>query len=177
MRFRNWVIVLVIVICGIGRATADENEDRAVAAVEKLGGQVLWDEMKPSKPVMSVDLRFSQVTDVGLKEITPLKTLTTLNLTGTINLTDVGIKEIAQLKNLTKLDLTGTKVTDAGLKELAQLKTLTTLNLIKTEVTDAGLKELAQLKALTELTLLGTKVTAAGVAELQKALPQCKIER
>jgi hypothetical protein len=44
-------------------------------------------------------------------------------------------------------------------------------------VTDEGIKELANFKALTELNLAGTKVTAEGVKELQKALPQCQIQK
>ena len=57
------------------------------------------------------------MTDAGLKELAPLKNLTTLYLSLT-QVTDAGLKELAPLKNLTTLDLTGTKVTDAGLKEL-----------------------------------------------------------
>jgi hypothetical protein len=75
------------------------------------------------------------------------------------------------------LSLFGTKVTDAGLKELVGLRNLTSLSLAYTGVTDAGLKELAAYKRLTSLELGGTKVTEAGVGELQKALPECKIEK
>ena len=57
-------------------------------------------------------------------------------------MTDVGLKELAPLKNLTALGLNGTKVTDAGLKELAPLKNLEELHLKGTKVTDAGVKEL-----------------------------------
>ena len=75
------------------------------------------------------------------------------------------------------LNLYRTQVTDAGLKELAGLKSLHTLDLRGTQVTDAGLKELAGLKSLHTLYLSGTQVTDAGVAELQKALPDCRINR
>jgi hypothetical protein len=40
MRIRSWVVVLAVVLCWIGRATADEAEDRAVTAIEKLGGSL-----------------------------------------------------------------------------------------------------------------------------------------
>jgi internalin A len=72
MGCRTWVIVLVIVVCGISRATADEAEDRAVAVIEKLGGKVTRDETKPSKPVVGVSLVFFQATDEDLKELIPL---------------------------------------------------------------------------------------------------------
>ncbi len=57
------------------------------------------------------------MTDAGLKELAPLKNLTTLNLGGT-KVTDDGLKELAALKNLSELYLLGTKVTDDGVKEL-----------------------------------------------------------
>ena len=38
--------------------------------------------------------------------------------------TEAGLKELTPLKNLTTLDLSYTQVTDAGLKELAALKNL-----------------------------------------------------
>ena len=44
-------------------------------------------------------------------------------------------------------------------------------------MTNAGLKQLACLKGLTTLYLGATKVTDEGVAELQKALPNCRIDR
>ena len=40
-----------------------------------------------------------------------------------------------------------------------------------------GLVHLKGLTRLETLTLGGTKITEAGVAELQKALPNCKIEK
>jgi internalin A len=161
MRYRTWVIVLAFGMCGIGRVTADENEDKAVAAIEKLGGKVTRDNDKPDKPVVGVNLQNKKMTDEDLKELATLTKLTNLNLTGT-QVTDVGLKEIAQLTKLTDLNLTLTKVTDAGIKELAPLNSLIKLNLWGTKVTDVGLKEIAQVKGLTELVLHSTKVTDAG---------------
>ena len=69
------------------------------------------------------------------------------------------------------------RVRDFGLKELAGLTNLSTLDLAGTEATDAGLRELVDLKNLTSLNLVGTRTTDAGIAELQKALPNCKVER
>jgi len=138
-------------LCLCSTLRADDAEDKAVAFVEKLGGYASRDEKAPGKPVITVSLFGTQVTDAGLKEL-------------------------ATLTNLTTLYLGGTDVTDAGLKELAALKNLTTLDLFNTKVTDAGLKELAALKNLTSLYLGGTQVTDAGVKELQQALPKCQIK-
>jgi len=68
--------------------------------------------------------------------------VTGLNLSNTPLVTDMGLKELATLKSLTYLGLYGTSVTDAGLKELTPLKTLTTLDLGYTKVTNAGVAEL-----------------------------------
>ena len=139
-------------LCLCSPLRADDAEDKAVAFVEKIGGDVTRDEKAPGKPAITVNLSNTKVTDAGLKELAALKQLTTLNL---------GV----------------TQVTDAGLKELAPLKQLTTLYLHDTDVTDAGLKELTALKNLTTLHLGKTAVTDAGVKELQQALPNCQIER
>jgi hypothetical protein len=144
---------------------ADDAEDKAVAFVEKLGGNVARDEKLPGKPVIEVHLSFSAVTDVGLKELAPLENLTALFLLRT-EVTDTGLKELAQFKNLTVLYLNRTQVTDAGLKEVALLKNLAELHLPDTQVTDTGLKELAPLKNLTTLNLSYTQVTDAGLKEL-----------
>ena len=57
---------------------------------------------------------------------------------------DAGLKELAPLKNLTSLNLTSTPVTDAGLRTLAPLKELTILLLAETSITGVGLKDVAQ---------------------------------
>ena len=111
------VALAVLVLCLGSSARAADAEDKAVAFVEKLGGEVTRDEKAPGKPVVTVTLAFTDVTDVGVKELAALKNLTTLSLRLT-QVTDAGVKELAALKNLTTLHLFGTKVTDTGVKEL-----------------------------------------------------------
>jgi internalin A len=121
---------------------ADENEDKAVAFVKKLGGTVTRDESLPGEPVVNVDLsRSAEMTDSGLLELTAFKRLASLSLHST-KVTDAGLDALAELKNLTLLDLGRTKVTDVGLRELSPLKNLTVLRLQGTNVTDVGLKDL-----------------------------------
>ncbi len=57
----------------------EEGRDR----VENLGGKVTRDEKATGKLVVLVGLFSTQVTDAGLKELTPLKNLTTLDLSYT----------------------------------------------------------------------------------------------
>jgi hypothetical protein len=81
----------------------DVIEERAVQAIQRLGGKVIRDEKAPGKPVIAVFLRTPAMTDAGLKEL-------------------------AELKQLRELDLTGSRVTAQGLKELAGLQQLQTLH-------------------------------------------------
>jgi Leucine-rich repeat (LRR) protein len=85
------------------------------------------------------------------------------------------------LKKLEGLYLGFTDITDAGLVHLKGMTWLKRLSLMNTSlaanITDAGLVHLKALNNLTHLHLEGTKITAAGMAELQKALPNCEIDR
>ena len=109
-----------------------------------------------------------QVTDVDLKRLNNLTTLTSLNLGGT-GLTDAGLKELHKLKNIATLNLAGNHfVTDAGLAELKKLENLTAINLGGTAITDAGLKELKSLKKLAMLGLDDLPVSAQGLSQLKE---------
>ena len=66
---------------------------------------------------------------------------TSLDLSFT-EVSDVGLKELANLPSLSNLDLRGTKVTDAGLKGLAIKTNLTSLQLGSSKVTIEGVREL-----------------------------------
>ena len=142
----------------------------------------------PNPPfAFALDLRVSDVTDGGLKELKDLKNLTRLYLVPR-QITDTALanfREIGKLYTLSNalgkdgkpptsaedvlsLVLAVDNLTDAGLKELKEFKNLTTLNLNNTKVTDAGLKELKDLKNLTTLSLYSTQVTDAGLKELKE---------
>src|SRR5215207_3714437 len=72
-----------------GVGGADEAEDKAAAVVQKLGGVVIRDDRAPGKPVVMVNLGSAKISDVGLKELAPLKSLTKLILAST-PVTDAG---------------------------------------------------------------------------------------
>ena len=105
----TWMLAILVLLLGCGekpkhkRKTETEAPDAerqaAVAEIERLGGTVEVDETRPEKPVISVDLNRTKVTDAGLEN----------------------------LKGLTKrkeLDLRFTKVTDTGLVHLKGLTEL-----------------------------------------------------
>src|SRR5262245_45719606 len=133
MRYSNCAIVLALALNTVSSTRADEAEDRAAQAVEKLGGRLTRDESKVGKPVSSVDLYGTDVTEDALKELAPLTKLTRLNLSHTTT-SDAATVHLASLKNLTALNLNFSKVTSAGLKNLAGLKKLSNLELRSTAV-------------------------------------------
>jgi uncharacterized protein YceK len=97
---RHFALLLPVIAClsGCGQPAARQpsgQEEKAVNAIEALGGKVKRDDKLPGRPVVEVDLGGTKVTDTGLKDL-------------------------KELKNLKFLCLAGTKISSAGLKDLQQ---------------------------------------------------------
>ena len=107
LTFGTWALLL-----SATTLMADEAEDRAEKAVRRMDGTVKRDKNLPGNPVVVVDMPYGLIDDARLKELTPFKQLTTLNLYQT-QVTDAGVKELATFKKLTSLCLGSTRVTDA----------------------------------------------------------------
>jgi hypothetical protein len=142
----------------------------------------------------------SQITDAGLEHVEGLRQLRYLMISGK-GVTDAGMRHLKGLSQLRYLELDETLVGDHGLEDLRGLKQLGTLWLFKSQVTDvgmevikglsdlhklslcgarvtdAGVQQLSELKNLQQLDIKLTPVTDQGVANLQRALPNCKIDR
>ncbi len=110
---RTWFLLAGLLLVG-GLTGCSGQQEQAIAAIEKLGGDVQVDD---NNAVMVVGLVETQVTDADLKGLAGLTQLRALDLQGT-QVTDAGLKELAGLKQLQSLALYGTKVTDAGVREL-----------------------------------------------------------
>ena len=136
-RSRALAMVLVLAAWTSTFLRAEETEERATKAVEKLRGKIYRFTKRPGQPAVNVDLRGTEVTDADLKDLKDFKSLRMLTLRQT-GVTDAGLKELKELKNLDWLDLSTTKVTDAGLSELKELKNLRVLQLSGTPVTITG---------------------------------------
>jgi hypothetical protein len=186
---------LVLVAGSMVRAGDNAEQERAVAEIMRLGGNVEIDANRPGKPVVLVNLNRTKVTDAALKSLQSfpqlealavvdtnvtdtglmhlkgLSQLKTLGLGGT-KVTDAGLKHLKESTRLEVLNLGGTKVTDAGLAHLKGFPELKRLYLFDTKVTDTGLKHLGKLTQLQLLIVTDTAVTEAGVKELQKSLPK-----
>ena len=194
--------VLCVLVAGfatVARAEPPTARDRAVAAIEKLGGTVEVDETRPGKPVVGVDLSRSAVTDAdlvllealpdlevldlrltsigdaGVAHLRGAKALRFLNLFRT-RLTDAGLDHLAGNAGLETLLVGGTQVTDEGLARLAAFPRLRKLSVFDTQVGDAGLEHLRGLSRLETLLLGKSRVTAAGRERLSAALPNVRFE-
>jgi hypothetical protein len=143
-----------------------QDEQRGIAAIKKLGGSVTPDHPQRDEPIEKVDLRDKDLHDADLKVLRHFHGLLQLDLTGT-HITDAGLREVQGLKNLQMLWLTGTGITDAGLTQLHELKDLKLLHLSSTTITDAGLKELRAHETLAVLHLNDTRVTDTGLKDLR----------
>jgi hypothetical protein len=181
------VLVRYLGVHGDRAPGAGEAEDRAVEAVQRLGGKVIRDEKAPDKPVIAVSLNTAAVTDAVLKELAGLKQLRTLDLRGT-QITNTGLKELAGLQQLQELDLTDTRATCAGLQVLAGLQQLQTLSIDSRQIPASqvqgrwqlhleGLSRLQHLKTLyvNKTHMLGQGMTKFIMHCLEKALPRCRI--
>ena len=72
-------------------AGPNAEQAKAIAQIKKLGGKVVIDEKSPDKPVISVHLRSSQITDTGLIILEGLTTLQSLSLWDT-KITNAGLR-------------------------------------------------------------------------------------
>jgi hypothetical protein len=69
------------------------DHDRAVALIKAAGGTYVEDETAAGKPLKSVNLADSKITDAQLRHLRSLPSLQSINLTKT-NVTDVGVAEL-----------------------------------------------------------------------------------
>jgi hypothetical protein len=125
----------------------------------------------------SVNLQHPGLTDNRVQRVCALPGLKYLHFVD-CPITDARLKTVVRVLGLEALSLDGTAITDEGLAEVARLRDLEALSLKRDSVTDAGLRHLEGMSGLTWLDLRACpNVTDEGVARLQKALPNCKIER
>jgi hypothetical protein len=167
-------VVLALVVNAAGR------QRRAVALVERMGGQVYYDQAETEVPVwlrdllgeyyfrsaIDIDLDGTKVSDRDLEHLKGLTALQSLSLYGT-PVSDAGLAHLQGLTGLEWLNLGGTRVTDAGLVHIKDLTGLRELYLSDTDVSDAGLAHLKGLAALQWLFMDGTQVSDAGLVHLK----------
>jgi hypothetical protein len=149
----------------------------AIWKLERLGGHILVEELRGKAVWVSLGGQDKpQVTDADLVCLEAFPRLYSFRLLDA-QVTDAGLEHIRGAAQLHFLCLPFTNVTDNGLLHLQGLTKLVELDLSGTRVTDSGLEHLKNLSELRQLSLRRTRVTEQGIKKLQKALPNCKIER
>jgi hypothetical protein len=168
-KFGSSHTVVVVGVCGLlALATSlhaqgpGDDASRALATLEHLGAKVKRNEAAPGKPVVAIDLRETNITNEGLKDLAFFPQLQLVDLRRT-RITDAGLKELAKVRRLRHLELGDTQVTGTGLRDLVPLTQLDTLRLERTPITDESLKDLAELPQIRSLSLEATDISDAGL--------------
>lgn len=112
-----------------------------------------------------LDLKGPQLTDAGLKPLSLLHRLSTLNLWDT-SVGSRGMRYIEELSSLSSLDLAWAQVQDDGVQSLTRLPKLTSLNLWATGITDKALMHLGKMEKLVSLDVTETNITDSSVQNL-----------
>ena len=197
------LLCMSVVGCGEseqgGQKSSSENQQDAIAALEKLGARILYKDDKVLFvglggaqitdadlvhlkrvdnyfPFLQLDLSGTKTTDAGLVHLKDIKEVSELLLDGT-QVTNEGLLHLQGLPKLSSLGLTNTSITDAGVEHLQQMTNLGSVFLGGTKITDTGIVHMKKLKNLNLLLLHGAQISDAAVADLQKALPDCEIHR
>lgn len=147
----------------------------AIQYATKFTGQGL-DKIAGNGSITNLELPSCGITDEGMKAIGSFKRLRNLRIDST-GVTAAGIAAITGIKTLTSLNFSRTAFDDEAAGVLANMPGLTNLDLGDTKITDTGLAKLQSLKKLTSLNLRGSAVSVEAAAELQKAMPQCRVNR
>jgi hypothetical protein len=193
LQFSTRALLVAVTVLGVTLGVIGwraEPQRQAVAAIEALGGLVLYrgDErsssiegfLRPFVPrdyydnVWYVDFQSEPITDEHLALLEPLTGTTHLYL-ARANVTDAGLAALKPLTLLEELQLDETPVTDDGLVHLRGLTRMRWLSLNDTRVTDAGLTHLRAMHDIHWLNVEGTHVTNAGGVHLQEFLQFCGV--
>ena len=123
-----------------------------------LGDDVMMDHVANLGTFQTLNVRNTDVSDVGVQALPDPAAIKHLDLTLT-GISDESLKFIGEeCPNLTSLDLSGTLISDEGLRSLAGLSKLTTLKLTECRLTDRALKHLVKIKSLRKLDLSHTNL-------------------
>jgi internalin A len=125
------------------------------------------------KTLKRVDLSFTYVTDLGVKELRGLRQLEDLDLETAEALTDAAMNYVREIPTLKRLKVRGVDITDAGMPAIGHMTGLVALDLSHTMIEDVGLEVLPSLGQLEELKIGGNMITGLNLNFL-KLLPKLK---
>ena len=138
-------------------------QEKAIADIESRSGSYRIDATLPGKPIVKVDLSFSDLDSDDIKIVGKLPHLRYLNLLET-SVTDDDIVALGGLTELRSLNLMSTHVRGAGLSRLKGLAVLQSLNLQCTQLGDEGVACITCMSSLRTLDLSFTGITDRALA-------------
>src|SRR5438309_948283 len=100
--------------------TVKSQQDKIVAHIKKLGGDVDLNDKAPGKPAIKVNFFDRPITDAEMEPLQGLTDLRWLGLSHT-KVTSTGLKHIERLTNLQELYLFETAIDDTGLEHLKRM--------------------------------------------------------
>lgn len=145
------------------RVTMYKLQDRSIAAYLKL------------YPRLHLILSGPGISDHSLQGLGGLSNVEVLDMRFT-QVTDIGVRIVAKLPRLRKLYLSRTSVSDETVSAFEELKRLEELFLSDTRITDASVRNLSRLKELKRLSIRGTRISGRSFEDLKTALPNCRIQ-
>jgi hypothetical protein len=167
------VVTAAVVIAGCSEGPPSRAELDAIAAMQRLHGNVSFDAQGHA---VALILKQAEISDADLAPVEQLHDLKFLSLERT-PIGDAGVAHLAGLADLQSLSLAGTKVTDGGLVHLSKLSSLENLDLEGLKITDRGLAELAAVTSLRKVYVSKTGPTSAGVEYLESTNPHLHVTR
>ena len=196
LSLRTLLVAVVVVGLPISWAANRINSQRrAIEAIQRAGGYVLFDYQKipsgqwnPKLPrpdrgrlaqlfppelfeeVTLVNLRDRPIGDRELRLIGRLGKVEYLDLQGT-KVTDAGLSSLRGCTSLEFLWLANTSIGDLGARHLASIPSLVNLTLDDTQVGDDGLTALSELDGLVSLGVRNTRVGKFAAAEYRRKRP------
>ncbi len=128
-------VITVVALVGCGKkgdgntGVVNPNKPSPEAVSEKLITDPIVE--KAIRSELSFNKPTGELTKADLEKVTKLDLKDT-------QITDTGLKDVAKLRNLTELFLKSTKITDACVRDLAKLQQLRILELSNTKITNKG---------------------------------------
>jgi Leucine-rich repeat (LRR) protein len=122
-----------------------------------------------------VDVWFDDITDAGLRCVTPRNCPTFLVIRSAA-ITDHGLAALVGCSRLEHLQLHGVRMTDDGMRTMVQLSGLKRLLLYDVPITDAGLRHLRNLPQLKIVRFVRTKVTPEGLRAFAEQFPDAMVD-
>ena len=114
-----------------------------------------------------LELRWCNLDDEGIREISACKHLRYLEVNRNARLTDRCGKYIGRLGSLIGLRADETGIADLAMDSICQIKNLQVLSLNDTKITDESMNSVRKLPQLVELSISGTRITMHGIERLR----------